>query len=69
MAAGAAVSAVNVGDRVRVTYADTDALSRDEVVRVTWVCESTGDINVVRDGESEWRAVRLLSGEFEKVQP
>lgn len=63
------MSAVNVGDRVRVTYADTDALSRDEVVRVTWVCESTGDINVVRDGESEWRAVRLLSGEFEKVQP
>ena len=63
------MSAVSVGDRVRVTYADTDALSRDEVVRVTWVCESTGDINVVRDGESEWRAVRLLSGEFEKVQP
>ena len=63
------MSAVNVGDRVRVTYANTDALQRGEVVRVTWVCESTGDINVVRDGESEWRAVQLLSGEFEKVQP
>lgn len=63
------MSAVNVGDRVRVTYANTDALQRGEVVRVTWVRESTGDINVVRDGDSEWRAVRLLRGEFEKVQP
>ena len=63
------MSAVSVGDRVRVTYANTDALQRGEVVRVTWVRESTGDINVVRDGDSEWRAVRLLRGEFEKVQP
>lgn len=63
------MSAVNVGDRVRVTYANTDALQRGEVVRVTWVRESTGDINVVRDGDSEWRAVRLLRGEFEKVRP
>ena len=63
------MSAVSVGDRVRVTYANTDALQRGEVVRVTWVRESTGDINVVRDGDSEWRAVRLLRGEFEKVRP
>ena len=64
------MSAVNVGDRVRVTYANTDALQRGEVVRVTWVCPlGSGDINVVRDGDSEWRAVRLLRGEFEKVRP
>ena len=64
------MSAVSVGDRVRVTRASTDALQRGEVVRVTWVCPlGSGDINVVRDGDSEWRAVRLLRGEFEKVQP
>ena len=70
MAAGEAVSAVNVGDRVRVTCANTAALSRGEVVRVTWVCPlGSGHINVVRDGENWLSAVRLLPGEFEKVQP
>ena len=43
------MSAVSVGDRVRVTYANTAALSRGEVVRVTWVCPlGSGHINVVR---------------------
>ena len=64
------MSAVNVGDRVRVTRASTAALARGEWVTVAWVCpRGTGHISVVRDGENWLSAVRLLPGEFEKVQP
>ena len=67
MAAGEAVSAVNVGDRVRVTRETPTKLSLGEVVTVTRVYRGKLFVNVVRDGDP--RSVRLLSGEFEKVQP
>ena len=61
------MSAVSVGDRVRVTCVTPTRLSLGEVVRVTRVYRSGRFVNVVRDGDS--RAVRLYRDEFEKVQP